>query len=129
DQYNPAVIPSPESFRWLRCNSTALEMTLNLFCDRLRCFRSNFTSAIRTEGVRNPRPEKFQIIVDFSHCPDSQGGSLDRIRLLNRDCGGDAADVVDARLVHSIEELPHVRTERFDVTSLAFSVNRLECQA
>src|SRR4029077_20395573 len=48
--------------------------------------------------------------------------------LFNGDCGRDAADVVNARLIHSIEELPHVWAERFDVTSLAFSVNRLECQ-
>src|SRR5262245_9989527 len=68
------------------------------------------------------------MVVDLRHCADSRAGSLDRVRLLNSDCRRNAVDVVNARLVHSIEELPHVWTERFDVTSLALSVNRLECQ-
>src|SRR5205823_13807403 len=100
----------------------------NLLRNRLRCFRSNFTTATRTERVRNARPEKLQIIVDLRHCADGRAGSLDGVGLFNGDCRRDAADIVNARLVHSIEELPHVWTERFDVTSLAFSVNRLECQ-
>src|SRR5258707_2847891 len=103
-------------------------MTEHLLPNRLRCFRTNFTTAVRTERVRNARPEKFQIIVDLRHCPDGGSGSLDGVRLLNGDRGRDAADIIDARLVHSIEELPHIRTEGFDVTSLAFGVNRLECQ-
>jgi hypothetical protein len=100
----------------------------NLFGNRLCCFRSNFTAATRTERVRNTRPQKFQIIVDLRHCADGRAGSLDGVRLLNGDRGWDAADVVNARLVHTVEELPHVWTERFDVTPLAFSVNRLERQ-
>src|SRR5207244_2781690 len=88
----------------------------------------NFTTATRTEGVRNARPEKFQIIVDLRHCADGRAGSLDGVRLLNGDRGRDTADIVNARLVHAVEELPHVRAERFDITSLAFSVNRLECE-
>src|SRR5262249_48250037 len=100
----------------------------NLLRNRLRRFRSNFTTATRTERVRNTRPEQFQIIVDLRHCADGRAGSLNGVRLLNGDCRRDATDIVNARLVHSIEELPHVWTERFDVTSLAFSVNRLKCQ-
>src|SRR4029077_8258162 len=73
-------------------------------------------------------PQQLQIIVDLGHRADGRARTLDGIRLLNGDCRRDAADIVNARLVHSIEELPHVWTERFDVTSLAFSVNRLECQ-
>src|SRR5512132_890785 len=103
-------------------------MTEYLLRNRLRGFRANFTIATRTERVRNARPEKFQVSVDLRHCADGRTRSLDGVRLLNGDCGRDAADIVNTRLVHSIEELPHVWTERFDVTSLAFSVNCLECQ-
>ena len=78
--------------------------------------------------MRNARPEKFQVIVDLRHCADGRSGTLDGVRLLDGDCRRDAADIVNARLVHSIEELPHVWTECFDVTSLAFSVNRFEGQ-
>src|SRR5512132_2761249 len=104
-------------------------MTEYLLRNRLRGFRANFTIATRTERVRNARPEKFQVIVNLRHCADGRSGSLDGVRLLNGDCGRNAADFVNARLVHSIQELPHVRTECFAVASLAFSVNRLECQA
>src|SRR5262245_63490160 len=55
----------------------------NLLRDRLRCFRSNFTTATRTERVRDTWPEKFQVIVDLGHCADGGTGSLDRVRLLN----------------------------------------------
>ena len=103
-------------------------MTEDLLRNRLRCFRSNFTIAIRTERVRNARTEKFQVIIDFRHCADGRSRSLDGIRLLDGDCGWNAADIVNARLVHSMQELPHVWTERFDVTSLAFRINRLERQ-
>jgi hypothetical protein len=48
--------------------------------------------------------------------------------LLDGDRRRDTADVVYARLVHAVEKLPHIWAERFDVTSLAFCVNRLECQ-
>src|SRR5437773_5757981 len=127
-----------EKLPWLRSrgdcdperdkNIFAEAVAQNLLRNRLRCFRSNFTAATRTERVRDTRPEKFQVIVDLRHCADGRARSLDGVRLLNGDCGRDAADIVNARLVHSIEELPHVRTERFDVPSLAFSVNRLEGQ-
>jgi len=101
-------------------------MTEHLLRNRLRCFRPNFTIATRTERLRNARPKKLQIIIDLRHCPDGRAGSFHGVRLLNCDRGRDAADVVNARLVHSIQELPHVRTECLDVTSLAFSVNCLE---
>src|SRR5262249_53864332 len=45
-------------------------VTQNLLRNRLRGFRSNFTTATRTERVRDTRPEKFQIIVDLRHCAD-----------------------------------------------------------
>ena len=78
--------------------------------------------------MRNTRPEKFQVIIDLRHCADGRSGSLDGVGLLDGDRRRDAADIVNARFVHAIEELPHVWTEGFDVTSLAFSVNRLERQ-
>ena len=100
----------------------------NVLRNRLRGFRSNFTTTTRTKRVRDARPEKFQVIVDLRHCADGRAGSLNGVRLLNGYCRRDAADIVNARLVHAIKELPHVWTERFDVTSLAFSINRLKCQ-
>ena len=101
----------------------------HLLGDRLRGFRPDFAAAIWTEGVSDTWPKKFQIIVDLGHRADSRARALDRIRLLDCDRRRDTADVVHTRLVHAIEKLSHVRAECFDVTSLAFGVNGLECQA
>ena len=46
--------------------------------------------------------------------------------MLDRDRGRNATDVVHARFVHAVEELPHIRAERLDVTALALSVNGFE---
>src|SRR4029450_2062522 len=71
---------------------------------------------------------QFQIIVDLRHGADGRARALDWVRLFDCDRRRDTADVVYARLVHAVEKLPHIGAECFDVTSLAFGVNRLECQ-
>ena len=48
--------------------------------------------------------------------------------MFDRNGRWNAANVVDARLVHAVKELPHVRAEGFDVTTLAFSVNCIESE-
>ena len=48
--------------------------------------------------------------------------------MLDRDGRRNAADLVHPRLIHAIEELPHVRTKRFDVTTLALGVNCIESE-
>ena len=86
----------------------------------------NLAAAARTKRARDARPEQFQVIVDLRHRADGRARALDRIRLLDRDRRRDSANFVDARLVHAVEELPHVGTERFDVAALAFRVDRVE---
>ena len=76
--------------------------------------------------MRDARPEQLQIIVDLRHRADGRSRALDRIRLLDRDRRRDAADIVNPRLVHAVEKLPHVGAECFDVAALAFRVNRVE---
>ena len=48
--------------------------------------------------------------------------------MLDRNGWRDATDVVHARFVHAVEELPHVRRKGFDVTALALGVNCLKGQ-
>src|SRR5439155_19743210 len=55
-------------------------------------------------------------------------GCFDGVRLLDRNGWRDATDVVHARFVHAVEELPHVRRKGVDVTALAFGVNCLKGQ-
>src|SRR5205085_9396249 len=91
--------------------------------DRFCSLRTDFTAAAWTKRFRDPRPKQFQIIIDLGHRADGGTRGFDRIGLLDRDRGRDPADVIDPRLIHAVEELAHVRTERFDVTALAFGVN------
>src|SRR5204862_7570050 len=89
-------------------------------------FGTDFAAAAWTKCFGDPRPKQFQILVDLGHRADGRTRRFDQVRLLDRDRGRNPADIVDARLVHAVEELPHVGTESFDVTALAFGVNRLE---
>ena len=104
------------------------ENTKDFVGDRLCCFGPDFAAATRAKGVRDPRPEQFQIIIDLCHCAHGRARCFDRVRLLDRDRRGNTADVVNTRFVHAIEELSHVRAERLDVAALAFGVNGFERQ-
>ena len=97
--------------------------------DRARGLRANLPAAARAKCARDPRHQQFQVIVDLGHRADGGARAFHRIRLLDRDGGRNAADFVDARLVHAIEELPHVGAEGFNVTALAFGVDRVESEA
>ena len=98
-----------------------------LVSNRLRGLGADFATTIRAERFRDMRPEQFHIVVDLCHGADGRTRALGR--LVRWRSPGNAANVVHARFVHAVEELPHVRTERFDVATLAFGVYRLERQA
>ena len=49
--------------------------------------------------------------------------------MFDRDGRRNAADLVHPWLVHPVKELPHIRTEGFDVPTLAFRVDRFEGEA
>src|ERR1700720_2658359 len=104
----------------------ARELLQNMIGDGLGGFRANFPTAARTKCAGHTRPEQFQVIVNLGHGADGGARTLDRIRLFDGDGGRDATNVVDARLVHTVEKLPHVRAERLDVAALAFGVDRFK---
>ena len=107
---------------------TSSELCYNLLRDRLCGFRANFATAARTKCLCDAWPEQLQIIIDLRHRPDSGTRRLDRVRLLNSDRRRDSTDVVHPRLIHAVEELPHVRAERLNVAPLAFRINCLESE-
>ena len=108
---------------------TTSDLRYDLIGNRLRSLEADFAATVRAERFRNLWPEQLQIIVDLRHCPDRRTRGLDRIGLLDCYRWGNAANIVHARFVHAVEELPHVGAERLDVTTLAFGVNGLERQA
>ncbi len=103
-------------------------ITQDALRDGLRGFGPNLTTALWAKRFRHTRPEQFQIIVNLGHGAYGGARALDGIRLFDGDGRRDAADVVHARLVHAVEELPHVRAKRFDVTPLAFGVDGFKRQ-
>src|SRR5438067_3446243 len=105
------------------------ELLKNMVRDRLRGLGADFAAAVWAKAARDPRHEELQVIVDLRHRPDGGTRAFHRVRLLDRDGGRNAANFVHARFVHTIEELPHVRAESFDVTSLALRVDRVEGEA
>ena len=114
--------PDPERDQ----DRSARELAHHVVRNRPRGFGADLAAAAGTKGARDARHQEFQVVVDLRHRADGRTRALHRVRLLDRDRRRDAADFVDARLVHAVEELPHVWTERFDVTALAFRVDRVE---
>src|SRR5436309_6829969 len=93
------------------------------------CFQPDLATAARTKRAGDTRPEQFQIIIDLGHRSYGRTRAFDRVRLFDGDRWGNATNVVHPRLVHAVEKLPHVGTEGFDVSPLAFGVNSFEGQA
>ena len=70
--------------------------------------------------------EELEVVVDLGEGADSRAGGADGVLLLDRDGGRDAIDLVDFRLVHTVEKLPHVGGKCFDVAALAFRIERVK---
>ena len=105
-----------------------MEMGEHLIGNRFRGFGSNFTAATGAKSVRNTSPEQFQIIVDLGNCADGRARGFDQIRLFDRDGRRNTANVIDARFVHALKELPHVGAESLDIATLPFGIDGVETE-
>jgi hypothetical protein len=72
--------------------------------------------------------EEFEVVSDFGDGADGTPGGADGVPLAEGDGGGDSVDTVDARSIHSLEELSGVGAERFCITALAFGVEGVESE-
>ena len=81
--------------------------------------------ARRTVRLAEPREHDSQVVVDF--CDGADGGTRRAADgfLFDGDGGREALDLFDLRLGHLAKELPGVRGKRFDVSPLAFGVQRV----
>lgn len=70
-----------------------------------------------------------EVVVDFSDGGDGGAGIAGGGFLVDADGGGEATDMIDVGLVHDAEEHAGVRTEAFDIATLAFGVNGIEGKA
>ncbi|MBK8993310.1 MAG: hypothetical protein IPM40_17310 [Gammaproteobacteria bacterium] len=77
---------------------------------------------------RHARVQQFQVIVELRHRAHGGARGAHRVALLDGDRRRDAADRVDLRLVHALEELPRIGREGLDVAALALGVDGVEGQ-
>jgi len=70
--------------------------------------------------------QQTQVIVDLGLRGDGRARIFCRIFLPDRDGGRDARDLIDIGLVHAFEELACVSRQGFDITPLAFGIERVK---
>ena len=66
------------------------------------------------------------MIVELRHGADCRSRRSDDAVLIDGNRRRNAFDRIDVRAVHAVEELARVGTERFDVSPLAFRIERVE---
>lgn len=74
------------------------------------------------------RVEELEEIIHLSEGADGRASCADGVFLLNGNRGRDTLDFIDLRLVHAVEELPDVRGEGLDITSLSLGVEGVESE-
>ena len=75
--------------------------------------------------LAEPGEQDAEVVVDFGDGADGRPRRVAGVALFDGDRGRQAVDVVDLRLLHLADELPGVRAEAFDVSPLAFGVDRV----
>ena len=68
------------------------------------------------------------MIIELGHCANRAARAAHWVGLINGDCGQDAFNLIDHRLIHAVQELSRVGGEGFDVSSLPFCIERVEGQ-
>jgi len=72
------------------------------------------------------RKKHAQVIIDFGRGCDCRSWICTCAALFDGDGGGKSFDEIDVRFFHLIEKLPGVSREAFDITPLAFGIERVE---
>ena len=85
------------------------------------------TTLIAVDGPQ-PRHQKSQVIVDFGRGGDGTATSLVTWSLIDTDRRRQSIDQIDIGTLQLVQILPSVNRQAFDVLSLAFRVERIECQ-
>ena len=97
-----------------------------LLHNRTRRLRADGLAAFGAGGFGDAGEEQFKVVVHIGHRADGGASGFYVVGLLDGDGGRDAANLIDAGLVHAVEELPGVGRERLDVAALAFGIDGVE---
>jgi hypothetical protein len=98
------------------------EQLIDDLIGRLRPNRNLTLGAMR---LAKPCEQDAEVVVNFSHGTDGGSRRVASVALFDGDCRRKAVDMIDLRLLHLADELASVRTEAFDVASLAFGIDRV----
>jgi hypothetical protein len=86
-------------------------------------------SALFTKGPADAGKQQSEVIKDLGLRGYGRAGIASRVLLPNRDRRTDAKNLIDIRLVHSLEELSRICRQALDVAPLAFGVDGVEGEA
>ncbi|MND56580.1 hypothetical protein D3C80_476890 [compost metagenome] len=77
-------------------------------------------------GNTDARKKQTHIVVDFGDSADRRARVARRRLLFDRDRRRQAFDLVDIRLLHHFQKLAGIGRQAFDITALAFRIDRVE---
>ena len=93
------------------------------------CVMAHRQRRLAVEQLGGPREQQLQVVVQLGHRADRGARGAHRVGLVDGDGRRHAVHPVDRRAVHAVEKLARIGAEGFDVTALAFGVQRVEHQA
>ena len=96
--------------------------------DLLHGLSLDHAAAVRAVRCPDACEQQPQVVVDFGDGRDRRTRVAGDALLVDGDGGREPIDVVDVGLLHQPEELPRVRGERLDITSLPLGVDGVEGQ-
>jgi hypothetical protein len=94
----------------------------------LRGLADDDAPAVPAEGASDAGVEQPHVIVDLGRGADCRARVADAVLLPDGNRRRDAVDAIDVGLLHPLEELPRVSGQRFDISALAFGVDRVESE-
>lgn len=83
-------------------------------------------AALRAVGGAGAGEQQAEEVIDLGRGGHRRAGVAGGVLLTDGDRRGKTEDFIDVGLLHAVEELPGVGRERFDVATLAFSVDGVE---
>ena len=94
----------------------------------LRGLLHHFSPTNWTMRNSGARVKQAEVIIDFGHGSHCRARIVRRAFLVNGYCRRESVNVIHIGLIHLTEELTRIRRKRFNIASLTFSKDGVECQ-
>ena len=104
----------------------ALRQLAECLGDDLGRFADDLLAALPAVRPADPCEQESHVVVDLSRRSYSRARIPDAVLLADRYGWANPLDAVDVRFLHALEELPRIRRQRLDISTLPFGVDRVE---